>query len=125
VVRHCARWNNRKNENLVPPKWKKDIYAAYAEELIKNGWAYYAFDSSEALEQEKNKKKRKYLYIQSYQQRIIRHIALLSKEETESRITNGQSYVIRFKTPVNETLHLQDMIRGDVKFETSLLDKVF
>jgi hypothetical protein len=30
--------------------------------------------------------------------------------------------VIRFKTPVGETLHLQDIIRGDVKFETSLLD---
>jgi glutamyl-tRNA synthetase len=39
---------------------KESIFMPYAEELIKNGWAYYAFDSSEALEQaRKNKKKRK------------------------------------------------------------------
>ena len=46
----------------------------------------------------------------------------LSKEETEAKIANGEEYVIRFKTPVNETLHLSDIIRGEVKFETSLLD---
>jgi glutamyl-tRNA synthetase len=38
---------------------KESIYAAYAEELIKNGWAYYAFDSSEALEQNKKRTRRK------------------------------------------------------------------
>jgi glutamyl-tRNA synthetase len=50
----------------------KACYAAYAEELIKNGWAYYAFDSSEALEQaRKEQEEKEYLYIQSYQQRIL------------------------------------------------------
>ena len=47
---------------------------------------------------------------------------MISKEETEKRIANGEDYVIRFKTPVNETLHLQDIIRGDIQFETNLLD---
>jgi glutamyl-tRNA synthetase len=37
---------------------RKHIYAAYAEELIKNGWAYYAFDSSEALEQERKEQEK-------------------------------------------------------------------
>jgi glutamyl-tRNA synthetase len=96
----------------------KACYAAYAEELIKNGWAYYAFDSSEALEQARKEQEEKEIPLYTIiPTENIRHIALLSKEETESRITNGQSYVIRFKTPVNETLHLQDMIRGDVNLK--------
>ncbi len=47
---------------------------------------------------------------------------VISAEETAKRIANGEHYVIRFKTPVNETLHLHDIIRGDIKFETNLLD---
>jgi glutamyl-tRNA synthetase len=46
---------------------------------------------------------------------------VISAEETAKRIA-AEHYVIRFKTPVNETLHLHDIIRGDVKFETNLLD---
>jgi glutamyl-tRNA synthetase len=47
---------------------------------------------------------------------------VISTEETAKRIANGEHYVIRFKTPVDETLHLQDIIRGEVKFDTNLLD---
>jgi glutamyl/glutaminyl-tRNA synthetase len=54
--------NREKRKIWSYAKVKESIFMPYAEELIKNGWAYYAFDSSEALEQqEKNKKKRKYL----------------------------------------------------------------
>jgi glutamyl-tRNA synthetase len=45
-------WSYRQSE-------RKHIYAAYAEELIKNGWAYYAFDSSEALEQARKEQEEK------------------------------------------------------------------
>jgi glutamyl-tRNA synthetase len=115
-----------KNEKFGPYRQseRKHIYAAYAEELIKNGWAYYAFDSSEALEQvrkEQEEKGNTFIYNHTNRESLDTSL-LLSKEETEARIVNGEVYVIRFKTPVNETLHLQDMIRGDVKFETSLLD---
>jgi len=47
---------------------------------------------------------------------------VISKEDTEKRIANGEDFVIRFKTPVDETLHLKDIIRGDIQFETNLLD---
>ena len=47
---------------------------------------------------------------------------VISNEETLKRIANNEEYVIRFKTPVDETLHLKDIIRGDVKFETNVLD---
>jgi glutamyl-tRNA synthetase len=47
---------------------------------------------------------------------------VISNEETLKRIANNEEYVIRFKTPVDETLHLKDIIRGGVKFETNVLD---
>jgi glutamyl-tRNA synthetase len=46
----------------------------------------------------------------------------LSKEEVDQLISSDVPYVIRFKTPVDETLLLNDLIRGDIKFETNLLD---
>ena len=62
-----------------------------------------------------------FIYNHSNRETLNNSLAL-SKEETEAKIANGEEYVIRFKTPVNETLHLSDIIRGEVKFETSLLD---
>jgi glutamyl-tRNA synthetase len=82
-------WSHRQSE-------RKHIYAAYAEELIKNGWAYYAFDSSEALEQARKEQEGNNIYNHTNRE-LLDTSLLLSKEETESRITNGQSYVIRFK----------------------------
>jgi glutamyl-tRNA synthetase len=75
----------------------------YAEELIKNGWAYYAFDSSEALEQARKEQEEGNTFIYNHTNRELLDTSLYYQKETESRITNGQSYVIRFKTPVNET----------------------
>jgi glutamyl-tRNA synthetase len=46
----------------------------------------------------------------------------VSREKVAERIANGEHYVIRFKTPVNEILELKDIIRGDIKFDTNLLD---
>jgi glutamyl-tRNA synthetase len=46
----------------------------------------------------------------------------LSPEKVTERIANGDPYVIRFKTPVNEILELKDIIRGDIKFDTNVLD---
>jgi glutamyl-tRNA synthetase len=49
---------------------------------------------------------------------------VISTEETAKQLPM-EHYVIRFKTPVDETLHLQDIIRGEVKFDTNLLDDKF
>jgi glutamyl/glutaminyl-tRNA synthetase len=59
VVRHCARWIGKTKIWSYRQSERKHIYAAYAEELIKNGWAYYAFDSSEALEQARKEQEEK------------------------------------------------------------------
>jgi glutamyl-tRNA synthetase len=58
-----------KTKNLVLTNERKHIYAAYAEELIKNGWAYYAFDSSEALEQTRKEQEEKEIPIYNHTNR--------------------------------------------------------
>jgi glutamyl-tRNA synthetase len=115
-----------KNEKFGPYRQseRKPLYREYADQLINSGWAYYAFDSAEALDAaRKEQEEQGKTFIYNHANREILDTSLvISAEETTKKIANGAAYVIRFKTPVGETLHLQDIIRGDVKFETSLLD---
>jgi glutamyl-tRNA synthetase len=114
-----------KNEKFGPYRQseRKPLYKDYADQLINTGWAYYAFDSAEALDAaRKEQEEQGKTFIYNHTNREILDTSLvISTEETAKRIANGDAYVIRFKTPIGETLHLQDIIRGDVKFETSLL----
>ncbi|MEC4003552.1 glutamate--tRNA ligase [Flavobacterium sp. SUN052] len=115
-----------KNEKFGPYRQseRKDLYKQYADQLINSGWAYYAFDTAEALDAHRKQHEAEgKTFIYNWHNRDKLDTSLvISKEETEKRITAGEDFVIRFKTPVNETLHLQDIIRGDIKFETNLLD---
>ena len=114
------------NEKFGPYRQseRKDLYKQYADQLINSGWAYYAFDTAEALDslrKEYEVEGKTFIYNWSNREKLDTSL-VLSKEETDKRIAAGEHFVIRFKTPVNETLHLQDIIRGDIKFETNLLD---
>lgn len=105
---------------------RKEIYAQYAEELIASGNAYYAFDTSEALEEErKNHEEKGKTFIYNWHNRekgrLVNSLAL-PKEEVLRRLKNGDDYVIRFKSPQDETLNLTDIIRGDIKIDTNILD---
>ena len=115
-----------KNEKFGPYRQsdRKDLYQTYADQLINSGWAYYAFDTSEALDalrKEQEAEGKTFIYNHTIREKLDTSL-VISTEEVAKRIANGEHYVIRFKTPVDETLHLKDIIRGDVKFETSLLD---
>ncbi len=115
-----------KNEKLGPYRQseRKSLYKKYADQLINSGWAYYAFDTAEALDfHRKQHEEQGKTFIYNWHNREKLDTSLvISKEDTEKRIAAGEAYVIRFKTPVNETLHLHDIIRGDINFETNLLD---
>jgi glutamyl-tRNA synthetase len=115
-----------KNEKFGPYRQseRKPLYKQYADQLVNSGWAYYAFDTAEALDaHRKQHEEQGKTFIYNWHNREKLDTSLvISAEETEKRITNGDAYVIRFKTPVNETLHLHDLIRGDINFETKLLD---
>ena len=115
-----------KNEKFGPYRQseRKDLYQQYAEQLINSGWAYYAFDTAEALDahrKEHEEQGKTFIYNHHNREKLDTSL-VISAEDTAKRIAAGDAYVIRFKTPVGETLHLKDIIRGDVKFETSLLD---
>lgn len=115
-----------KNEKFPPYRQsdRKPLYRQYAQQLIESGNAYYAFDSAEKLDElRKNAETEGNTFIYNHTIREEMETSLkLSKDEVQKRIANGEQYVVRFKTPTNETLVLNDIIRGEVKFETSLLD---
>ncbi|WP_162126834.1 glutamate--tRNA ligase [Flavobacterium phycosphaerae] len=115
-----------KNEKFGPYRQseRKPLYKQYADQLVNSGWAYYAFDTAEALDAHRKQHEaegKTFIYNWHNREKLDTSL-VISKEETEKRIAAGEDYVIRFKTPVNETLHLHDIIRGDIKFETNLLD---
>ncbi|UUC46308.1 glutamate--tRNA ligase [Flavobacterium cerinum] len=115
-----------KNEKFGPYRQseRKPLYKEYADLLLNNGWAYYAFDTAEsldALRKSAEEQGKTFIYNHTVRQQLDNSLTH-SAEKVAERINNGEEYVIRFKTPVDETLHLNDMIRGDIKFETNLLD---
>jgi len=115
-----------KNEKFGPYRQseRKHLYKQYADELIEKGWAYYAFDTAESLENHRKQHEaqgKTFIYNWHNREKLDTSL-VISTAETQKRIASGENYVIRFKTPVNETLHLHDVIRGDIKFETNLLD---
>jgi len=103
---------------------RKHLYKKYAEELINNGKAYYAFDTAEELDhhrKEHESQGKTFIYNWHNREKLTNSISL-SKEEVETKIANGENYVIRFWSPKDETLHLKDIIRGDIQIDTNVLD---
>jgi glutamyl-tRNA synthetase len=115
-----------KNEKFGPYRQseRKHLYKQYADQLIHSGWAYYAFDTPESLDAyRKSEEEQGKIFIYNHTNREKLDTSLIiSAPTTAQRIANGEHYVIRFKTPVDEILHLKDIIRGHVKFDTNLLD---
>ncbi len=103
---------------------RKDIYKQYADQLIKNGFAYYAFDTAQDLDthrKDHEAKGKTFIYNWHNRDKLINSLSL-SKHEITTRINSGDPYVIRFKAPQDEALHLNDIIRGDIKIDTNILD---
>ena len=115
-----------KNEIFAPYRQSERayIYQKFADELIKNGWGYYAFDSTEELDKYRDSyEKEGKTFIYNYHNREKLNTSLrYSKSEVEQKLINNEPYVIRFKTPENEILVLNDIIRGEIKIDTNTLD---
>ena len=115
-----------KNEKFGPYRQseRKPLYKQYADQLISSGWAYYAFDTPESLDTLRKSTEaagNTFIYNHTVRETLDNSLTN-SPEKVTGRIAAGEDFVIRFKTPVNETLHLTDIIRGDIKFDTNLLD---
>lgn len=107
---------------------RKDLYKSYADELVKSGWAYIAFDTPEeidSLRKEAEEKKETFSYGIGTRESLNNSLKL-SEEEVQKKIEAGENYVIRFKMPEDLDVTEDDLIRGTVTFNTtkSLDDKV-
>lgn len=103
---------------------RKAIYKQYIDELVQKGWAYYAFDSNEKLEElRKTAEEEGKTFSYGIENRQLLDNSLsLKTEEVQQKVDSGLPYVIRFKIPENEILTMQDIIRGEIKIDTNTLD---
>ena len=103
---------------------RKHLYKQYADELIASGNAYYAFDTSETLDfHRKDHEAKGKTFIYNWHNRLkLSNSLSLSADEVDAKLDAGDDYVIRFKSPQDETLHLTDIIRGAIKIDTNVLD---
>ena len=103
---------------------RKPMYRQYAEQLIRDGWAYYAFDKPEALEAKRKEyeaQKKTFQYDCNTRLQMENSLSL-GMEEAQRRIVAGEPYVVRFQFPDNIDITVNDMIRGDVTMNSRLLD---
>ncbi|TBW27732.1 glutamate--tRNA ligase [Gramella sp. KN1008] len=103
---------------------RKDIYREYAEKLIESGNAYYAFDTADELDAHRkdHEEKGKTFIYNWHNREKLKNSLSLSKEEVQEKLDGDEPYVIRFKSPKDEILHLKDVIRGDMEIDTNILD---
>ena len=103
---------------------RKPIYRQYAEFLVENGFAYYAFDSAEALELEREKVEKQggtFIYNHLTRGRMLNSLSL-DKEQTQRLLSERSDWTVRFKMPENRTVDMEDMIRGNISVNTATLD---
>lgn len=115
-----------KNEKYGPYRQSErtEIYKKYINELIDKDKAYYAFDTSEELEEMRKvaeSKKENFIYNYTNRENLNSSIKL-GKDKTEELLNSNTPYVIRFKIIPNELIELKDIIRGDIKIDSNTLD---
>lgn len=104
---------------------RKDTYREYAVKLVREGKAYYAFDTAEELNtlREKLKEaKASSLNYNAVSRMHMKNSLTLSRDEVQSRIDSGEPYVIRINIPLKEEVRFQDQVRGWVVVHSSTLD---
>ena len=99
---------------------RREIYKKYVEQLLEAGKAYYAFDTPEELEAKRAE-------IQNFQydartRMQMRNSLTMPKDEVDALIADGRQYVVRFKVEPGVAVHVDDIIRGDVRIMSDILD---
>jgi len=104
---------------------RKDIYHEYAEQLVEDERAYYAFDTPEELNDMRERLKKSGNPSPKYDaitRMSMKNSLTLPEEEVKRKLEAGEEYVIRLKVPRRETVRFEDEIRGFVSFESKGLD---
>lgn len=100
-------------------------YKKYAEELVGRGWAYYAYDSQEELEEMRKQREASGEHSPRYDFRVREKMNTSlgkSEDEIKRKLESGEGWVIRFKMPEEGEVKFVDKIRGEVKFNCRELD---
>lgn len=104
---------------------RKASYRQYAEQLVKDGHAYYAFDTPEELDKMRQDFKTEQNPSPQYDHAVrmkMRNSLTLSAPDVKKLLEENTRHVIRIKMPEKETISFTDMIRGEVSFDSSLVD---
>jgi glutamyl-tRNA synthetase len=104
---------------------RKPIYREYAEKLVQEGKAYYAFDTADELEDMRKRLEDAKVDNPSYNgitRMQMTNSLTLPKNEIENRLKNGDNYVIRLKVPVKEEIRFKDIVRDWVSVHSSSID---
>ena len=104
---------------------RKEIYRKYAEQLVKDGFAYYAFDTPEELEKMRHDFKTEQKPSPQYDQSVrlsMKNSLTLDEAEVKKLLEADTRHVVRIKVPENENISFTDLIRGEVNFNTSTVD---
>nr|MCM8871873.1 glutamate--tRNA ligase [Paludibacteraceae bacterium] len=99
---------------------RKDIYRKYVDQLLNDGKAYIAFDTPEQLEAKRNEIKN--FQYDATTRGMMTNSLTLDAEEVKSRIANGDNYVVRIKIEPGEEVEVDDLIRGKVVINSSIID---
>ncbi len=99
---------------------RRAIYKKYVDQLLQEGKAYVAFDTPEELEQKRQE-------IQNFQydaktRQMMRNSLTLPADEVARLIDDGKQYVVRFKIEPGREVLVNDMIRGEVRVKSDILD---
>jgi len=103
---------------------KKAVYREFADLLVNRGDAYYAFDTPEDLEvlrREAEQAGNTFIYNAAVRENLINSFSL-KESEWKEKLASGEPYVIRYRMPGNEDIHVDDLIRGHIVVNTSTLD---
>ena len=103
---------------------RKPMYRQYAERLIDEGLAYYAFDTEEDLEQMRKRLEASKMQpaYDAVSRMGMKNSLTLSADEVKERLERGDNYVIRIKLPRKEEVRFHDVIRGWVSVNSSTMD---
>jgi len=104
---------------------RKEIYRQYAEQLVNDGYAYYAFDTPAELEHMRLNYKTEQNPSPQYDHRMrekMKNSLTMSDEEVQRLLSENTPHVIRIKMEPGEEVILNDMIRGEISFHTSIVD---
>ena len=104
---------------------RKHLYKAYADQLVAEGNAYFAFDTPEELEEMRERLRKAKVASPQYNavtRSTMKNSLTLSEDEVQQRIDKGEQYVIRLKVPRNEEIRFHDEIRGWVVVHSSNID---